>query len=90
MESSGASPSQMGILLRLLMAVCFIMMQGDSIMAQVSEWKMATATYSKQTDGSIITGTPFFLCFSVILLSPFLSLPCLSFCVKLQISEALH
>lgn len=55
MESSGASPSQMGILLRLLMAVCFIMMQGDSIMAQVSEWKMATATYSKQTDGSIIT-----------------------------------
>lgn len=47
--------SQMGAL--QAMVVCLFLVRACTTNAQVEQWKSATATYSKETDASIITGT---------------------------------
>lgn len=40
--------------------VCLVLLRTPNIYgANDEEWKSATATYSKETDGSIVTGTLF-------------------------------
>lgn len=44
--------------LQATVLLCLVLLHlCSSILAQDEDWKTATATYSKETDGSIITGS---------------------------------
>lgn len=49
--------SQMGALQATVLLCLVLLHLCSNILAQDEDWKTATATYSKETDGSIITGT---------------------------------
>lgn len=67
--------AQMGVLRSTFL--CLIVMQTCKLVAAsdaAGEWRSATATYSKETDGSLITGNPFSLhCTSSSVFSHFLN-----------------